>query len=67
MVCLNPVYVLLFLTLPLALKAWRITTEKGDHWRIRAPPVFFGSAFLTEILFIVAVVIIRIFEIGSLF
>jgi len=67
MVYFNPVFVLLFLTLPLAAKAWKITSEKKELWRLRAPPLFFGNAFITEILFISSVVVIRIFEIGSLF
>jgi len=67
MVCLNPVYVLLFLTLPLSAKAWKVTTEKKEHWRIRSPPLFFGKAFLTELLFIASVVTASVFGIGSLF
>jgi len=67
MVYLNPVFILLFLTLPLALKAWKITTEKKDYWRLRAPPLFFGNAFITELLFVASVVVIRIFGITSLF
>ncbi|MDR0334388.1 MAG: hypothetical protein LBH69_00675, partial [Methanomassiliicoccaceae archaeon] len=67
MVYHNPVFVLLFMTLPLALKAWKVTTEKKDYWIFRAPPLFFGNAFLTEILFVVSVIIIRVFGIGSLF
>jgi len=67
MVYFNPVFIILFLTLPLAAKAWKVTTEKKELWRIRAPPLFFGNAFITEILFVSAVVVIKIFEIGSLF
>jgi len=62
----NPVFVLLFLTLPIALKAWRITTEKKELWRLLSPPLFFGNAFLTEMIFVIAIVVIRIFGIGSL-
>lgn len=67
MVYLNPVYALLFLTLPLAAKAWKVTTEKKDHWTIRSPPLFFGNAFLTEVLFIASVVTISVLGIGPLF
>jgi 1,4-dihydroxy-2-naphthoate octaprenyltransferase len=67
MVLFNPVFVLLFLTLPLALKAWRTVTEKKEFWMFRAPPLFFGNAFLTELLFVISIVIIRIFGITSLF
>ena len=63
----NPVFVLLFLTLPLALKAWKIMMEKEEYWRFRAPPLFFGNAFLTEILFITAIALIFFFDIRSLF
>ncbi|MDR2698177.1 MAG: prenyltransferase [Candidatus Methanoplasma sp.] len=67
MVCLSPTYILLFLALPLTLKAWKIMTEKGGHWTLRIPPFFFGTAFLMEILFIAAAVVKQVFEIGSLF
>jgi len=67
MVYLNPLYVLLFLTLPLTIKAWKIMTDKGDQWCLRCPPFFFGTAFLTEILFIIAIVIKFVFGAGSLF
>ena len=59
----NPVYLLLFLTIPLMLKAWKLMTEKGELWTMRIPPLFFGTAFLTEIFFIIAVIVIRVFGI----
>jgi hypothetical protein len=58
---------LLLLTLPLALKAWKVTTDKERYWRFRAPPLFFGMAFFTELLFVGAVAIIYFLKIGSLF
>jgi 1,4-dihydroxy-2-naphthoate octaprenyltransferase len=67
MVYFNPVYLLLFLTLPLILKAWKIMSEKGEQWRIRLPPFFFGTAIFTEMLFIIAIVIKMTLEVGSLF
>ena len=57
MVYLNLVYILLFLTLPLMLKAWKIITEKEDQWCLRSSPFFFGAAFTTEIFFIIAVIV----------
>lgn len=67
MVYTNPVYVLLFLALPLTARAWRIITEKRDQWCLRCSPFFFGTAFLTEILFIAAIVIKLLFGVSSLF
>jgi len=63
----DPVYALLFLTLPFMMKAWKIMSLKDDNWRMRCPPFFFGTAFLTEILFIVSVSIKLFFDIGPLF
>ena len=67
MVYFNPVYLLLFLTLPLILKAFKIMSEKGEQWCLKCSPFFFGTAFLTEILFIVAVIVKILFSVGSLF
>ncbi|MCL2032824.1 MAG: prenyltransferase [Methanomassiliicoccaceae archaeon] len=67
MVYFNPLYALLFLTLPLMLKAWRTMNEKGEHWRLKIPPFFFGTAFLTEVLFIIAATVKFLFDVGSLF
>jgi 1,4-dihydroxy-2-naphthoate octaprenyltransferase len=67
MVYFNPVYVLLFLTLPLTLKVWKIMTLKEDNWMMRLPPFFFGTAFLAEIFFIVAVCLQYAFDIGPMF
>jgi len=63
----NPVYLVLFLTLPLTLKAWKIMTEMKDDWTIKLPPFFFGTAFVAEILFIAAVCVQYAFDIGSIF
>ncbi|MDR2866739.1 MAG: prenyltransferase [Methanomassiliicoccaceae archaeon] len=63
----NPAYLLLFLVLPLSLKAWKVMTKKGDNWPMLCPPLFFGTAFMTEILFVVSVVIIKVFEVQPLF
>jgi len=67
MVYFNPVYVLLFLTLPLILKAFKIMAEKGEYWCLKSSPFFFGTSFLTEIFFIAAVTVKLLFEVGSLF
>lgn len=67
MVYLNPLYVLLFLSLPLMVKAWKIMTERGKFWSLRGSPFFFGAAFLTEVLFIAAAVLKLLFDVGSLF
>ncbi|MDR0791227.1 MAG: prenyltransferase [Methanomassiliicoccaceae archaeon] len=56
-VFINPLCALFFLSLPLTRKAWRIMTEKKDDWVMKLPPLFFGTAFLTEVFFIIAVVI----------
>ncbi len=67
MVYFNPLYLLLFLTLPLTLKAWKVMDEKGEQWCLRVSPLFFGNAFLTELLFIAAVIVISVAGVGSLF
>jgi 1,4-dihydroxy-2-naphthoate octaprenyltransferase len=53
----NPLCALLFLSLPLTRKAWKIMTEKNENWPIRLPPFFFGTAFLTEVFFIIAIAV----------
>jgi len=63
----NPVYIILFLTLPLTLKAWKIMTEMKGDWTIQLPPFFFGTAFLAEVLFIIAVCVQYAFDIGPIF
>ena len=67
MIYFNPVFVILFLTLPLMLKAWKTMTEKKDLWVMRIPPLFFGTAFITEILFIVSIIVIKAFDIAPIF
>jgi 1,4-dihydroxy-2-naphthoate octaprenyltransferase len=67
MVFLNPVFLLLFLTLPLTVKAWKTMTGKDEDWRLKCPPLFFGMGFLMQIFFIAAIAIIKVFEIGSIF
>ncbi|MDR0309511.1 MAG: prenyltransferase [Candidatus Methanoplasma sp.] len=67
MVCLNPVYALIFLTLPLPMRAWKIMKERGENWRLKLPPMFFGTAFFSYVLFIIAIVLKLSFGIGSLF
>jgi 1,4-dihydroxy-2-naphthoate octaprenyltransferase len=62
----NPLCVLLFLSLPLTMKAWKIMTEKKDNWPIKLPPFFFGTAFLTEVFFIIAVAVQWWFDIAPL-
>ena len=66
MVFFNPVYLLLFAVLPLSVKAWKIMSLKEENWAIRCPPLFFGTAFLMEMLFIISVTVIHIFEIQPL-
>jgi 1,4-dihydroxy-2-naphthoate octaprenyltransferase len=63
MVLFGPVYLLLFLTIPLMVKAWKIMTLKENDWIMRVPPLFFGTAFITEILFIVAIVVLKMTEV----
>jgi len=63
MAFLNPMYLLLFLTIPLMLKAWKIMTEKGELWMMKVPPLFFGTAFLTELLFNGAIIVVNVFSI----
>ena len=60
MILFNPVFAILFLTLPLAAKAWKIMSLKEKMWEMRVPPFFFGTAFMTEMLFIVAVILISV-------
>jgi len=67
MFIMNPVYILLFLTLPLTLKVWKIMTEMKGDWTIVIPPFFFGTAFLAEILFIAAVCVQYVFSVAPLF
>lgn len=50
-------YVLLFLTLPIAIKGWKILKEKKQYWEVMMAPVTFVIAFLTELLFIIIQVI----------
>jgi len=66
MAVMNPVYLLLFLTLPLMLKACRVMDERGAQWCLRAAPFFFGAAFLTELLFVAAIAVKYAFDVGSL-
>lgn len=54
---INLVYAVLFLTVPIVAKAWKILDERGDRWELRAIPPFFGFNFLSEVLFIVATLI----------
>ena len=60
LVVFNPLYLILFLTLPLTAKAWKIMSAKEGMWTIKVPPFFFGTAFLTELLFIAAVTVISL-------
>ena len=59
----NPMFLLLFLTVPLMLKAWKIMTEKGELWTMKVPPLFFGTAFLTEVFFIISIIVVKVFDI----
>ena len=60
MICFSVLYVLLFLTVPLMAKAWKMMTVKSEEWVMRIAPLFFGTAFLTEIMFIIAVIILNL-------
>ncbi|MDR0777920.1 MAG: prenyltransferase [Methanomassiliicoccaceae archaeon] len=66
MIFINPLCVLLFLPLPLMRKAWKIMTEKEENWTMKLPPLFFGTAFLTEVFFIIAVTVQWWFDIAPL-
>jgi len=66
MVLFNPLYALLFLTLPLTFKVWKIMSEKSDNWTMKIPPFFFGTAFMAEIFFVVAVFVIYVFDVQPL-
>jgi 1,4-dihydroxy-2-naphthoate octaprenyltransferase len=66
MILFDPVCVLLFLSLPLTLKAWKIMTEKKDNWHMKLPPFFFGTAFLTEVFFIIAIILQKWLDIAPL-
>ncbi|MCL2712667.1 MAG: prenyltransferase [Methanomassiliicoccaceae archaeon] len=63
MVLFNPMYLLLFLTLPLMVKAWKIMSLKENGWEMKVPPLFFGTAFLTEILFIISVIAVHLTDV----
>ncbi|MCL1905015.1 MAG: prenyltransferase [Methanomassiliicoccaceae archaeon] len=63
MTLFNPVFIILFLTAPLVAKAWKIMSLKEKMWEMKVPPFFFGTAFLTEILFIISVILISVFGI----
>ena len=67
MVYFNPLFILLLLTLPFTVKAWKIMDEKGEHWCLRVAPLFFGTAFITEMIFVIIIVVISILGVGSLF
>jgi 1,4-dihydroxy-2-naphthoate octaprenyltransferase len=62
----NPVCVLFFLSLPLTLRIFKVMKEKGEYWTMRLPPLFFGTAFLTEVFFIIAIALQWQFDIGPL-
>jgi len=59
-------YLLLFLTLPLAIGGWKVLSEKGPYWEVKIAPVMFLTAFLTEVLFIITQVV-QVFFTYSLF
>lgn len=61
MVYFDLVYIILFLTLPLGIKAWRSCTEKEQYWVIKCAPMMFLIAFLTELLFIVTQIVMVYF------
>lgn len=54
MVAFNVLYVLLFLTVPLLIKAWRVMDERKEYWEVKAIPYFFGFSLFTELMFIAA-------------
>jgi len=52
MLCFDITYAMLFLTLPLAFKAWKLLNAKSPYWEVFMAPMTFGIALMTEILFI---------------
>ncbi len=57
LVYFNLLYALLFLTIPIVAKAWKMMNTKENGWELLIAPNFFGFSLFTEILFIVAVLI----------
>jgi len=57
MMLFDLVYVLLLFTLPLAKKAWTVMKGQEDLWNVRLAPLFFGIAFITELMFIITLIV----------
>ncbi|MCL2607273.1 MAG: prenyltransferase [Methanomassiliicoccaceae archaeon] len=66
MILFNPLYALLFLTLPLTFKVWKIMNERSGNWTMKIPPFFFGTAFLAEIIFVAVVLAVYILDVQPL-
>ena len=70
MVYFDITYVLLFLTLPLAVKAWHLLNAKTKYWEVFMAPLTFGIAVFTQFLFVLVMIVQMFFTydlIGSLF
>ena len=50
-------YVLLFLTLPLAIKGWKLMNAKPKYWEVFMAPLTFGIAVFTQFLFIIVMIV----------
>ena len=59
-------YVLLFLTLPLVVKAWKLLNAKPKYWEVYMAPLTFGIAVFTQFLFVI-VMIIQVYFTYNLF
>jgi len=57
LVYFNLLYVLLLLTIPMMIKAWKLMNGKEFRWELKVIPYFFGLSLFTEILFIATAVI----------
>ena len=50
-------YILLFLTLPLVVKAWKLLNAKPKYWEVYMAPLTFGISVFTQFLFVIVMVI----------
>ena len=57
MMLFNLTYVLLLLTLPLAKKAWTVMKDREEFWNVSLAPLFFGIALITELMFVVTLIV----------
>ena len=57
-VMFSPVYLVEFLTLPIAVKAWKTVTVKEPKWEFTAAPETFGLAVFSQIMMIIAAAVL---------